>query len=158
MSRLLSDPRLRIGAVVVAMAALAGIGLVIKPEKADTRAQAAVTEPARTVVNRTALSCPVLSPGGKMASVVNGVAPTLPEGTPTAPGTAEPLTIAPLPTTSNPVGSLLKRGTIGSSAVVVKPEPLSLPWPRWRASEWSSSPRRPTPARRPPSPSQPAQW
>ncbi|TCC27446.1 DUF5719 family protein [Kribbella speibonae] len=126
MSRLLSDPRLRIGAVVVAMAALAGIGLVIKPEKADTRAQAAVTEPARTVVNRTALSCPVLSPGGKMASVVNGVAPTLPEGTPTAPGTAEPLTIAPLPTTSDPVGSLLKRGTIGSSAVVVKPEPLSI--------------------------------
>lgn len=126
MSRLLSDPRLRIGAVVVAMAALAGIGLVIKPEKADTRAQAAVTEPARTVVNRTALSCPVLSPGGKMASVVNGVAPTLPEGTPTAPGTADPLTIAPLPTTSDPVGSLLKRGTIGSSAVVVKPEPLSI--------------------------------
>jgi hypothetical protein len=125
-TRLLSDPRLRIGAVVVAMAALAGIGVVVKPEKADTRAQAAVTEPARTVVNRTALSCPVLSPGGKMTSVVNGVAPTLPEGTPTAPGTAEPLTIAPLPTTSNPVGSLLKRGTIGSSAVVVKPEPLSI--------------------------------
>ena len=126
MSRLLSDPRLRIGAVVVAMAALAGIGLVTHPEKADTRAQAAVTEPARTVVNRTALSCPALSAGGKMASVVNGVSPTLPEGTPTAPGTADPLTIAPLPATSDPVGSLLKRGTIGSSAVVVKPEPLSI--------------------------------
>lgn len=126
MSRLLSDPRLRIGAVVAAMAVLAGIGVVVHPEKADTRAQAAVTEPARTVVNRTALSCPALSAGGKMASVVNGVAPTLPEGTPTAPGTADPLTIAPLPTTSDPVGSLLKRGTIGSSAVVVKPEPLSI--------------------------------
>ncbi|TDW95555.1 hypothetical protein EV137_2898 [Kribbella pratensis] len=126
MTRLLSDPRLRIGAVVVAMAALAGIGVVIHPEKADTRAQAAVTEPARTVVNRTALSCPALSPGGKMTSVVNGVAPTLPEGTPTAPGAAEPLTIAPLPATSDPVGSLLKRGTIGSSASVVKPEPLSI--------------------------------
>lgn len=126
MSRLLSDPRLRIGAVVVAMAALAGIGVVIHPEKADTRAQAAVTEPARTVVNRTALSCPVLSAGGMMTSVVNGVSPTLPEGTPTAPGNAEPLTIAPLPSTSDPVGSLLKRGTIGSSAVAVKPEPLSI--------------------------------
>jgi hypothetical protein len=85
-----------------------------------------VTEPARAVVNRTALSCPVLSAGGKMASVVNAVSPTLPEGTPTAAGSAQPLTIAPLPATSNPVGSLLTRGTIASSAVVVKPEPLSI--------------------------------
>jgi hypothetical protein len=108
------------------MAALAGLGVVTHPKKADTRSQAAVTEPARTVVNRTALACPVLSPGGKMTSVVNAVSPILPDGTPTAPGTAEPLSIAPLPATSDPVGSLLKRGTIGSSAVSVKPEPLSI--------------------------------
>ena len=126
MSRLLSDPRLRIGAVVLAMAALAGLGVVTHPKKADTRVEAAVTEPARTVVNRTAMACPVLAPGGKMTSVVNGVSPTLPDGTPTAPGTAEPLSIAPLPATSDPVGSLLKRGTIGSSAVAVKPETLSI--------------------------------
>ncbi|WP_350278449.1 DUF5719 family protein [Kribbella sp. HUAS MG21] len=126
MTRLLSDPRLRIGAVVLAMAVLAGLGVVTQPKKADTSAQAAVTEPSRTVVNRTALACPVLAPGGKMASVVNAVSPLLPEGTPTAAGTAEPLSIAPLAATSDPVGSLLKRGTIGSSPVVVKPQPLSV--------------------------------
>jgi hypothetical protein len=123
---LLSDPRLRVGAVVVAMAALAGLGVVTHPQKADTRAEAAVTEPARTVVDRTALACPVPAPGGTMASIVSGVAPTLPEGTPTAPGTVEPLSIAPLPATSPPVGSLLKRGTIGSSPVVKKPETLAI--------------------------------
>ncbi|HEY3560116.1 MAG TPA: DUF5719 family protein [Kribbella sp.] len=126
MSRLLSDPRLRIGAVVAAMAVLAGLGVVTHPKKADTRVEAATSEPARTVVNRTALACPALAPGGKMTSVVNAVAPTLPDGTPTAGGTAEPLSIAPLPATSDPVGSLLKRGIIGSSPVVVKPEPLSI--------------------------------
>jgi hypothetical protein len=108
------------------MAALAGLGVVTHPKQADTRVEAAVTEPARTVVNRTALACPALSPGGKMASIVNGVAPTLPAGTPTASGAAEPLSIAPLPATSDPVGSLLKRGTIGSSPVVVKPQTLSI--------------------------------
>ncbi|WP_432888812.1 DUF5719 family protein [Kribbella sp. CA-245084] len=126
MSRLLSDPRLRLGAVIAAMAVLAGIGVVTHPKKPDTSPAAAATEPARTVVNRTALSCPVLAAGGKMSSVVNGVSPTLPEGTPTASGSAQPLTIAPLAATSNPVGSILKRGFIGSSAVVVKPEPLSI--------------------------------
>ncbi|WP_328997219.1 DUF5719 family protein [Kribbella sp. NBC_00709] len=127
MSRLLSDPRLRIGAVVAAMAVLAGLGVVTHPKKPDTSPVAAATEPARVVVNRTALSCPVLAAGGgKMASVVNGVSPTLPDGTPTATGSADPLTIAPLPATSDPVGSILKRGFIGSSAVVVKPEPLSI--------------------------------
>ncbi|MGW7683524.1 DUF5719 family protein [Kribbella sp. NPDC054772] len=124
--RLLSDPRLRIGAVVAAMAVLAGLGVVTHPKSPDTRPQAAVTEPSRAVVNRTALSCPVLSPGGKMASVVNAVAPTLPEGTPIASGDADPLTIAPLPATGDPVGSLLTRGTIASSAPAVKPEPLSI--------------------------------
>lgn len=126
MSRLLSDPRLRIGAVVAAMAVLAGIGVVTHPKQADTRVEAVATEPARTIVNRVALACPTLSAGGKMTSVVNAVAPTLPEGTPIAAGTATPLSIAPLPATSDPVGSLLKRGTIGSSPVSVKPEPLSI--------------------------------
>jgi hypothetical protein len=123
---LLSDPRLRIGAVVVAMAALAGIGVVTHPKTADTRVEAATTEPSRAVVNRTALACPVLSPGGSMTSVVSAVSPALPEGTPIAPGAAEPLSITPLPATSNPVGSLLKRGTIGSSPPTVKPEALAV--------------------------------
>lgn len=126
MIRLLSDPRYRIGAVVAAMVVLAALGVVTHPKKPDTRPVAAAAEPARTVVNRAALSCPVLAAGGKMASVVNAVAPKLPADTPTAPGTAQPLSIAPLPATSNPVGSLLTRGTIGSSAVVVTPQPLSI--------------------------------
>ncbi|MEU8225994.1 DUF5719 family protein [Kribbella sp. NPDC048915] len=126
MSRLLSDPRLRVGAVVAAMAVLAGLGVVTHPKQADTRVEAAVTEPAKAVVNRTALACPVPAPGGTLASLVSGVSPTLPEGTPIAPGNAEPLSIAPLPATSAPVGSLLKRGTIGSSPVVKKPETLSI--------------------------------
>ncbi|WP_427884948.1 DUF5719 family protein [Kribbella sp. GL6] len=126
MSRLLSDPRLRIAAVVAAMAVLAGLGVVTHPGKADTRVEAAAAEPARSVVNRTALACPALPAGGKMTSVVNAVSPTLPEGTATAPGAAEPLSIAPLPATSNPVGSLLKRGTIGSSPVTVSPLTLSI--------------------------------
>nr|WP_202892607.1 DUF5719 family protein [Kribbella shirazensis] len=108
------------------MAVLAGLSVVTHPRKADTIAQSAVTEPARTVVNRTALACPALSPGGKMAGVVNAVSPILPEGTPTAEGSAEPLSIAALAATSDPVGSLLKRGTIGSSPVVVKPQPLAV--------------------------------
>lgn len=126
MSRLLSDPRLRLGAVVAAMAVLAALGVVTHPGKADTRAETATTEPARTVVNRAALACPVLSAGGKMTSVVNAVSPTLPDGTPISTSAAQPLSIAPLPATSNPVGSLLKRGTIGSSPVVVNPVPLSI--------------------------------
>ncbi|GAA2802939.1 DUF5719 family protein [Kribbella solani] len=126
MSRLLSDPRLRIGAVVVAMAALAGLGVVTDPASPDTRAQAAVTEPSRTVVNRTALACPVLAPGGKMASVVNAVSPTLPDDTPSASGTSQPLSITPLPTTSAPAGSLLVRGKIGSTTPTQAPLPLSI--------------------------------
>ena len=126
MSRLLSDPRLRIGAVVAAMAVLAGLGVITHPGTADTRVEAATTEPARAIVNRTALACPVLSPGGKLTSVVNAVSPTLPDGTPTAQGAAQPLSIAPLPATSDPVGSLLKRGTIASSPVATKPVPLSI--------------------------------
>ena len=46
MSRLLSDPRLRIAAVVLAMAVLAGLGVVTHPKKPDTRVQAATAEPA----------------------------------------------------------------------------------------------------------------
>jgi hypothetical protein len=124
--RLLSDPRLRIAAVVLAMAVLAGLGVVTHPRKPDTRVQAATAEPARAVVNRTALSCPVLAPGGKLTSLVNAVSPTLPAGTPTASGTDQPLSIAPLPATSDPVGSVLVRGKIGSSAPVAKPVPLSI--------------------------------
>ncbi|MEV5965868.1 DUF5719 family protein [Kribbella sp. NPDC051952] len=127
MRRLLSDPRIRLGACVLAMAAVAGIGVVTHPKAAVTRPEAAaVPEPA--VVNRTALSCPALAPapGGTMSSVVSGVSPTLPDGTPTASGSDAPLAITALKADANPVGSLLVRGQIGSSPVSTKPAPLSI--------------------------------
>ncbi|MEU4603075.1 DUF5719 family protein [Kribbella sp. NPDC023972] len=125
MRRLLSDARIRLGACVLAMAAAAGLGVVTQAKEPVTRAEG-TDEPARTVVNRTALSCPALAGGGKLSSVVNAVAPALPEGTPTAAGNETPLSITPLPTTADPVGSLLVRGKIASTAPVTKPAPLSI--------------------------------
>jgi enoyl-CoA hydratase/carnithine racemase len=125
MRRLLSDARIRLGACVLAMAAAAGMGVVTQAKEPVTRAEG-TDEPARTVVNRTALSCPALAGGGELSSVVNAVAPTLPEGTPTAAGNETPLSITPLPTTADPVGSLLVRGKIGSTTPVTKPAPLSI--------------------------------
>ena len=58
--------------------------------------------------------------------MVNAVSPTLPEGTPTASGTEAPLSITPLAAKANPVGSLLVRGKIGSTAPATKPVPLSI--------------------------------
>ncbi|MFG1814879.1 DUF5719 family protein [Kribbella sp. NPDC049174] len=123
MRRLLSDARIRLGACVLAMAAAAGLGIVTQAKDPVTRAEG-VDEPTRVVVNRTALSCPALASGGKVSSVVNAVSPTLPEGTPTAEGNETPLTIAPLPETADPTGSLLVRGKIGSSTPAIKPAPL----------------------------------
>ncbi|TCO16933.1 hypothetical protein EV652_119122 [Kribbella steppae] len=125
MRRLLADARIRLGACVLAMAAAAGLGIVTQAKEPVTRAEG-VEEPARAVVNRTALSCPALAGGGKLSSVVNAVAPALPEGTPTAAGNATPLTIAPLPETADPTGSLLVRGKIASSAPATKPAPLMI--------------------------------
>jgi hypothetical protein len=123
--RLLSDARVRLVACVLAMAVAGGLGVVTHAKKPVTRPEGA-DEPTRVVVNRTALSCPALAGGGKLSSVVNAVAPTLPDGTPTASGTDAPLTIAPLPAKSNPVGSLLARGKIASTAPATKPAPLSI--------------------------------
>ncbi|MEI8409179.1 MULTISPECIES: DUF5719 family protein [unclassified Kribbella] len=123
MRRLLSDARIRLGACVLAMALAAGLGIVTQTKEPVTRAEG-VEAPSRAVVNRTALSCPALAGGGKVSSVVNAVSPTLPEGTPTAAGTETPLTIAPLPETADPLGSLLVRGKIGSSPAATKPAPL----------------------------------
>ncbi len=125
MRRLLSDARIRLGACVLAMAAAAGLGIVTQAKDPVTRAEG-VDEPTRAVVNRTALSCPALAGGGKLSSVVSAVSPALPEGTPTAAGNATPLTIAPLPKTAAPAGSLLARGKIGSSTPAVKPAPLMI--------------------------------
>jgi hypothetical protein len=116
---LLSDLKFRIGACVLALALAGGVGVVTKPKAATTRAEG-VEEPARTVVNRAALACPVPGPGVKTQSLVSAVAPTLPEGTPTAAGDEAPLSIAPLDTTANPVGSVLARGRIASTAPTSK--------------------------------------
>ena len=70
---------------MLAMAAIGGLAVVTHPKEPVTSPEAAVA-PAPAVVNRTALSCPVLATGGKLTSVVNAVSPTLPEGTPTASG------------------------------------------------------------------------
>jgi len=123
--RLLSDPRVRLGACVLALAVIGGLGVVTHAKEPETRPQG-VAEPARAVVNRTALSCPALALGGKMSSLVNAVSPTLPAGTPVAAGKETPLAITPLPTTADPVGSLLVRGKVGSTAAVAKPQELSI--------------------------------
>ena len=125
MIRLLSHPPVRLGACVLAMAVIGGLAVVTHPKAPVTSPEAAVA-PAPAVVNRTALSCPVLATGGKLTSVVNAVSPTLPEGTPTASGTEAPLSITPLPAKANPVASLLVRGKIGSTAPATKPVPLSI--------------------------------
>ncbi|TDD49580.1 hypothetical protein E1263_31990 [Kribbella antibiotica] len=126
MSSLLSDPRIRLGACVLAMAVVGGLAVVTHPKQPTVDPQAAAKSPARSVVNRTALACPALSQGGKQASVVNGVAPVLPEGTPTATGNATPLSIIALASTADPIGSLLVRGKIASSTAATKPETLSI--------------------------------
>ncbi|GAB2653258.1 DUF5719 family protein [Kribbella swartbergensis] len=122
MRRLLSDARIRLGACVLAMGLAAGLGVVTHAREPVTRVEG-VEAPTRTVVNRTALSCPALAGGGKLSSVVNAVAPALPEGTPTAAGNETPLSIGPLAETSDPTGSLLVRGKIGSTTPSTKPAP-----------------------------------
>jgi Family of unknown function (DUF5719) len=123
--RLLSNPVVRLGAVVLGMAVIGGLAVVTHPKEPVTSPEAAVA-PAPAVVNRTALSCPVLASGGKLTSVVNAVSPTLPEGTPTASGTESPLSITPLAAKADPVASLLVRGKIGSTTPATKPVPLSI--------------------------------
>ncbi|WP_405056159.1 DUF5719 family protein [Kribbella sp. NBC_01505] len=125
MSSMLSDPRIRLGACVLAMAVVGGLGVVTHPKQPKVGPEAASQTPARTVVNRTALACPALT-GDKQTAVVNGVAPALPEGTPTASGDESPLSIIPLASTADPVGSLLVRGKIGSSTATSKPQTLSI--------------------------------
>ncbi len=125
MSGLLSDLRVRVGVCVLAMAAAGGLGVVTQPKTAVTRPDS-VGGPTQTIVNRTALGCPVPSVGGKLQSSVDAVSPLLPKDTPTAAGTANPLSIAPLPATSDPVGSVLVRGRVASTPKSAKPVPLSI--------------------------------
>jgi hypothetical protein len=124
-TRLLSDFRFRFGACVVALAAAGGLGVVTHPP-GPTPPATREAEASRTVVNRIALSCPAPGAGGKVQTVVNAVSPILPEGTPTAGGATAPLSIAPLPPTSDPLGSLRARGRLGSTAPTTKLDPLAV--------------------------------
>jgi hypothetical protein len=124
-SGLLSDARIRLGACVLALAIAGGLGVVTQAKKPVTRPEGGGAQ-TRTVVNRTALGCPVTGPGGKVQSVVDAVSPALPKDTPVATGDGTPLAIAPLPATSDPVGAVLVRGRIASTAKNSKPEPLSI--------------------------------
>ncbi|MFB6719559.1 DUF5719 family protein [Kribbella sp. NPDC056345] len=125
MSSVLSDPRIRLGACVLAIAVVGGLAVVTKPKQPNVEPQAAQA-PTRSIVNRTALACPAPAAGGKQTSVVSGVAPALPAGTPVAKGDESPLSISPLATTADPLGSLLVRGKIGSSPAAPKPQVLSI--------------------------------
>nr|WP_239062230.1 DUF5719 family protein [Streptomyces sp. SID13031] len=122
---MLSDLRIRVGACVLAMAVAGGLGVVTHPKEAVTRPEG-TGGPTRTIVNRTALSCPAPGPGGKIQSSVDAVSPYLPKDTPIADGAATPLSIGPLPATSDPIGSVLVRGKIASTAKTAKPEPLAI--------------------------------
>ncbi|QNE20964.1 hypothetical protein F1D05_27440 [Kribbella qitaiheensis] len=125
MSSLLSDLRVRLGVCVLALGVVGGLGVVTHAKAPVTRGEG-VDEPTRTVVNRTAMACPVPGAGGKVESWVNAVSPSLPDGTPVAAGDSTPLTIAPLSATSDPVGSVLARGKIASTARTPKLETLSI--------------------------------
>lgn len=125
MSGLLSDLRIRVGVCVLAMAVAGGLGVVTHSKEAVTRPEGA-GGPTRTIVNRTALSCPAPGPGGKIASSVDAVSPYLPKDTPIADGDAAPLSIGPLPTTSDPIGSVLVRGKVASTAKTATPVPLAI--------------------------------
>lgn len=125
MIRLLSAPRFRLGAVVVALAAIAGLAVVTHPATPSTRVQPG-GEAARTVVNRTALSCPAPGAGSRTQTLVNAVSPTLPDGTPTAGGTTTALVIAPLSPTSDRVGSVPGRGKVASTPKTTKLVPLAI--------------------------------
>lgn len=122
---MMSDPRIRLGACVLAIAVVGGLAVVTHPKQPNVEPQAAQA-PTRSIVNRTALACPALAAGAKQTSVVNGVAPTLPEGTPVAHGNATPLSITALASTADPVGSLLVRGKVGSSPAAAQPQVLSI--------------------------------
>jgi hypothetical protein len=123
--RLLSDLRVRLGVCVLALAAAGGVGVVTNAKEPVTRPEG-VGEPTRTIVNRTALSCPAPGAGGKTQSSVSAVSPLLPKDTPIAPGNAKPLSIGPLPATSDPLGSVLLRGRVASTASTTKAEPMSI--------------------------------
>jgi hypothetical protein len=123
--KLLSEPRFRLGACVVALAVVAGVGVVTHAPAPAAQAKGA-GRPTRTIVNRTALACPAPGPGGKVQTVVNAVAPVLPDGTPTAAGNTTPLSIAPLSPTANPVGSVLVRGRLTSTPWTTRLDPLAL--------------------------------
>lgn len=125
MIKLLSDLRFRLGACVVALAVVAGVGVVTHAPAPATQAKD-TGRGTRTVVNRTALSCPAPGAGGKVLTVVNAVAPVLPGGTPTAVGNATPLSIAPLSANANPVGSVLVRGRLASTPWTTKLDPLAV--------------------------------
>ncbi|GAA0607048.1 hypothetical protein HPO96_31905 [Kribbella sandramycini] len=125
MSGLLSDPRARLGICVLAIAAVGGLAVVTQPKKPDVSPTAAAQSPARSVVNRAALACPALT-AGKQTAVVNAVAPTLPEGTPTAAGEEQPLSITPLGKDPAPVGSVLVRNKIAATTPSAQPKTLSI--------------------------------
>ncbi|ADB30687.1 hypothetical protein Kfla_1591 [Kribbella flavida DSM 17836] len=125
MIALLSDLRVRVGACVLAMGVLGGLAAVTSAKPPTPQADGS-EEATRTVVNRTALACPVPGAGAKTQSSVSAVAPVLPDGTPTAEGTEQPLSMSPLDPTSNPVGSVLARGRIASTAPTSKLLPLTV--------------------------------
>lgn len=123
--RLLSDARFRVGACLLALAALAGLG-VLTNTPADTPEAQAAEDAGRTVVNRTALACPVPGAGSKVSTAVNAVAPVLPDGTPTAGGDTSPLSIGRLAASSDPLASLLVRGRLASTPQTTKLDPLTV--------------------------------
>jgi hypothetical protein len=123
--KLLSDLRFRLGACVIALAVVAGVGVVTHTPAPAAKAKD-TGRGTRTVVNRTALSCPAPGAGGKVQTVVNAVAPVLPGGTPMAAGNTTPLSIAPLSATANPLGSVLVRGRLTSTPWTTKLDPLAV--------------------------------
>ena len=84
------------------------------------------SRPRSTVVNRTALSCPVLAHRREADERgERGVADTARRHADRVGSAEAPLSITPWPK-ANPVGSLLVRGKIGPTAPAAKPVPLSI--------------------------------
>jgi len=127
-NRLLTDPRLRVGACAAVLVVAALMGFVFGPPDSSAGSSQEVDPSAgKAVVNRAALACPVLGSGGQVQTVVTAASPVLPDGTPTATGTATPLSLADLDPDSGKVyTSIRERGQMAANTRTARAQPLSV--------------------------------
>ncbi len=123
MTRLMDDVRFRVGAAVVALAAVAAVGVLTGTPAPDAPSQAD-SAMEKVVVARAALGCPTVGADRSTTTSVNAAVPALPEGTPIAPGKTTPLEIRKLG--GNVLGTVKERGKGVTVSEGVSPVPVSV--------------------------------